>query len=318
MINEFLTTTAQTSAQPAEGGDSASLALVICTRNNARRLPALFDALSKLQCNRPWEFVLVDNGSTDGTRALIESLASRVCAPLRYAYEQTPGLGNARNAGVRATSNDVRVIAFTDDDCYPRPDFLEAVERCFREDPTLAFLGGQILLHDARDLPITIQTRRRRRRLRAGSFVRAGLIHGANFSCRKQAVLAVGGFDPLFGHGAMFCPEDVDMQARLLAAGFHGLYDPRPVVYHAHGRRGRDDARKIHRVYDYGRGAYFMKCLGMRGMAARCLVHWAGRMLRQHPARSWRELQAGMRYRALARSGLAQPLATGMPEQFGS
>ena len=158
----------------------------------------------------------------------------------------------------------------------------------------MGFLGGRILLHDQRDLAITIQTRSTHRRLHAGSFIH-GLIHGANFACRKQVILAVGGFDPLFGRGAMFCPKrrpampDISGRVRRPVRS-EARYLPRPRTASPRGC-----SQNPSRVRLWPRH-YFMKCLRMRGMAARCLVHWVGRMLLQNPARSVREVQAAIQF----------------------
>src|SRR3546814_9709199 len=64
-----------------------------------------------------------------------------------------------------------------------------------------------------------------------------------------------------FGAGTPFACEDVDALARAAAAGWRGAYDPRPLVYHHHGRKTREDALRLRRVYDTARGAYYAKCI---------------------------------------------------------
>jgi glycosyltransferase involved in cell wall biosynthesis len=44
------------------------LSLVICTRNRAPQLAESLQSLTRLQCQLPWELVVVDNGSTDETQ----------------------------------------------------------------------------------------------------------------------------------------------------------------------------------------------------------------------------------------------------------
>jgi glycosyltransferase involved in cell wall biosynthesis len=59
-----------------------------------------------------WEIVLVDNGSTDHTRSIIEEAASDL--PIRRCYEPQAGLSRARNAGLREAAGEY--ILWTDDD----------------------------------------------------------------------------------------------------------------------------------------------------------------------------------------------------------
>ena len=50
----------------------------------------------------------------------------------------------------------------------------------------------------------------------------------------------IGGFDERFGAATkFFSAEDTDAMARVLGAGWRGAYDPRPLVYHHHGRKVR-------------------------------------------------------------------------------
>ena len=102
------------------------VSVVMVTRDRRELLARALDALA-VQTRPADEVLVVDNGSSDGTGQL---LAERVHA------QQPPGLqlvpapaslsvAEARNAAVAASSGEV--IAFTDDDCRPRPQWLEAL-----------------------------------------------------------------------------------------------------------------------------------------------------------------------------------------------
>jgi glycosyltransferase involved in cell wall biosynthesis len=128
------------------------LSLVICTRNRAPQLAESLQSLTRLQCQLPWELVVVDNGSTDETRGVIKNHGKDLL--LKTVIEPQAGLGRARNQGWSVAQGDI--VVFTDDDCYPADDFLSSVVRCFEEDPSLGFIGGRILLYDPEDYRITI------------------------------------------------------------------------------------------------------------------------------------------------------------------
>lgn len=236
------------------------ITLVMSTRNRAERLMCSLEYFRALEPGVAWEAVLVDNGSTDATPALLAEFAAAMQPRARVLSVPQPGISRARNAGWRAARG--RIVAFTDDDCYAAPDFLRRIVDCFQEAPSLGYVGGRVLLHDRADYPITVQHLDRRLDLPARSYVRPGLLHGANLSVRRDALEAVGGFDERLGAGTRLQgAEDTDLVLRLSAHGFAGAYDPRPTVRHHHGRRTREEVTRLKRVYAFGDGAMYAKGL---------------------------------------------------------
>ena len=266
--------------------------LVICTWNRAPQLAETLKSLDRLTVPMTWELILVDNGSTDNTQEVMISYDSPVSK--RIVIEPLRGSGHARNAGWKAARGEV--VVYIDDDCYPAPDFLDMMAKAFDENPALGFVGGRVLLFDPTDYPITIQTRERRLDIRPGDFVPAGHIHGASMGFRRGALLQVGGFDNRFGTGTSFVCEDTDIQACLAAAGWHGAYDPRPVVYHHHKRKTKTEAVRLMRTYDRGRGAYYAKWIANSGTRRVYLKNWL-RAMRYQPIRTTlRELGAASEF----------------------
>jgi glycosyltransferase involved in cell wall biosynthesis len=249
--------------------------LVICTRNRAPQLAACLDAVAKIRCRRPWEIVIVDNGSHDDTRAVAARLLQDPAMRGRYVWEPIPGLSRARNAGVAASVGDI--VAFTDDDCYPAADFIERICDVFA-DRRIGFMGGRILLHDPRDYPLTVNESTETVRFAAGSVVPCAAVQGANMAFRRSALLAVRGFDPAFGAGTSFPAEDWDAVARICIAGWDGGYFPAPTVSHHHGRNAVDAQRQL-RAYHYASGAVYAKLLTLRDTRRPFAKHWARRIL---------------------------------------
>jgi GT2 family glycosyltransferase len=171
--------------------------------------------------------------------------------------EPRVGLSRARNKGWRAATGDI--IAFTDDDCYVDPNYVDAIFEAFQEDLRIGFVGGRILLFDATDYKITINESEVRQEFRPRIFVPTGAVQGANFAFRKTVLQRIGGFDERLGAGTPFPSEDIDMVASALWSGVIGVYDPRPLVYHHHGRKTWQEALMLMRTYDAGRGAYYAK-----------------------------------------------------------
>jgi hypothetical protein len=236
---------------------SPKLSIIVCTRNRGGYLPNTLQAYEKISTNLAWELILVDNGSTDSTSQILDKFAFNTSIHMRLISEQRVGVSRAKNKGWQYATGEI--IAFTDDDCYPKSDFIDAVWDSFAE-AQLDYLGGRVLLYDPADLPITIQLREDRYSLPPASFIEPGLIHGANMAFRRQVLLTVGGFDEFFGPGTNLpASEDTDLISRISAAGFWGAYDPRPVVYHHHRRRTQEQLATLMRSYDVGRGAHYMK-----------------------------------------------------------
>jgi GT2 family glycosyltransferase len=122
---------------------------------------------------------------------------------------------------------------------------------------------------------------------------------------RREALERIGGFDERLGAGTPFPSEDLDAAAAALWAGYSGVYDPRPVVYHDHGRRTADAATALMASYDAGRGAYYAKNVLRSQTRSTYLRAWAGSIKRdvfqslpqrRLPVQSMRELRSGLRF----------------------
>jgi glycosyltransferase involved in cell wall biosynthesis len=272
---------------------SPAVSLVVCTRDRAASLPACLDAIAAMRPALSWELVLVDNDSSDETPRVLADFAASAPFPVSLVRESRRGLASARNAGVRVAR--APLLAFTDDDCYPASDYLDAWAAVF-DDPAVSFGGGRVLLHDPDDYPITIRTDTEPTPVEPHGFIEPGLVQGANMAFRRDVVLALGGFDPALGPGGLFNFEDLDMASRAAAAGYAGGYFPGPVVRHHHRRRLMRDVEALQRSYDGGRGAYFASLL-LRRQAPRALArHLRASLAYKTAGVVLRELKAAAHY----------------------
>jgi glycosyltransferase involved in cell wall biosynthesis len=271
-----------------------NLSLVICTRNRAARLAETLKRVSAIRSKLDWELVIVDNGSSDQTNEVVRKFAATLDRPVQLIYKPDRGVSCARNASWQSAKSDI--VAYIDDDCYPAEDYVDAVFDFFSTDPRLGFVGGRILLHDPTDFKLTIQESLERQSFPPESFIRPGAIHGANLAFRRAALGEVGGYDPWFGPGALFIAEEVELLARISAAGWTGAYDPKPLVYHHHGRKTKGDERRLMRSYHRGRGAYYAKCILNERMRQVYVRNW----LLTRRCHSWKtsalEIVAGLEY----------------------
>jgi glycosyltransferase involved in cell wall biosynthesis len=237
------------------------VSLIICTRDRCQKLVLCLESVQRIAFDRSWEFIIVDNGSTDETAAIVSEFIKTTNVRAIYLFEPKPGKSTGLNTALRVAQG--QLLAFTDDDCYPAPDFLSQVWSAF-DDPSVGYIGGRIMLHDPADYPITIYESMTPRTFPAKSFVCAGCVQGANMAFRRRVLLDIGGFDPVFGPGAMFpAAEETEAVSRASAMGWKGEYRPEVVVRHHHGRNAAD-AAALWKWYAIGIGAFHMKIL-LRG-----------------------------------------------------
>jgi len=117
--------------------------VIICTRNRAKQLAEVLESATAMSVppGLHWEFIVVDNGSTDDTAGTVARFADRL--PIRCVREERPGLSSARNCGVRAARG--AYICWTDDDVVIDPNWLSAYVEAFRRHPEAAVFGGRVI-----------------------------------------------------------------------------------------------------------------------------------------------------------------------------
>ncbi|MDR3472002.1 MAG: glycosyltransferase family 2 protein [Devosia sp.] len=248
------------------------ISAILCTRNRSSQLALALEQFGNVEYDGQFELIVVNNGSSDDTSNVIASFASRSDFPVTEVKEATPGLANARNAGVAASSGSV--IVFTDDDCYVDRHFLTEMTRPFKWDH-IGFVGGRIVLHDETDARMTIRLDERPMTYLRANFIGPGHIQGAAMAFRRDVLEQIGGFDPLFGSGAHFPAEDFDSILRASQSGWYGIYWPDALVRHHHGRK-TEDVPALVKAYSIGRGAVFAKLLFRQHAfkIARQMLYW--------------------------------------------
>ncbi|WP_185983290.1 glycosyltransferase [Aureimonas mangrovi] len=218
------------------------ITLVMCTRNRAEQLRRVLDSAAAMRVPEglAWEFVLVDNGSTDHTREVVESYADRL--PIRWVSEPVAGLSNARNRGVAEAKGEY--ICWTDDDVVIDPEWLAAYAQAFDEHPEAAFFGGVIEPVLEGEQPDWFQENRQalyallaERDLGADPIALAEegnrLPYGANYALRG-AEQRRHLYDPDLGvsPGQKRLGEEVDVVLKVIGDGGTGIWVPGSRVRH--------------------------------------------------------------------------------------
>jgi GT2 family glycosyltransferase len=186
-----------------------------------------------------WKVLVVDNNSTDDTRAVVLDFAKRYPHIFSYVFEPKPGKSNALNRGIRETNADV--FAFMDDDVQVEPDWLNKLTRVFG-DPAYSGSGGRIVPESTFNPPVWLETSGHYALAPLAMFdlgLEAGELKeppfGTNMAFRSEMFSKHGGFRTDLGPqpGGDIKNEDVEFGARLLAAGEHFWYEPNAIVYHS-------------------------------------------------------------------------------------
>lgn len=230
------------------------VSVILCTKDRAQSLERCLKAFRAIQSSHAWELIIVDNGSSDSTPDVVERARALQDMRIIYVHEKEPGKSRAGNTGLMASCGNL--LLFTDDDCYPAADFIDAAVFGM-EKHGVDYFGGRVLLYDPEDAPFTIRTETEARLIPPGSVVPSGLLFGANMGFRRSLFEKIGGFNELLGVGTpLRAAEDTELFNRASAAGFSGGYIPEPTVHHHHGRKPAD-IPALSRTHDIGRGGFY-------------------------------------------------------------
>ena len=193
-----------------------------------------------------FEIVVVDDGHDEETRTLVEALGAHTRAPVLRYLRASAGRGPAvaRNAGWRAAW--APLIAFTDDDSLPAPDWLRCGTAAFEHGDAperLMAVSGRVVVPPRDGAPHARPTDH--------ELSTRGLEHAefvcANAFVRKSALQAVGGFDERFQRAWR---EEPDLQFRLLeAGGTIGRSEEAVVVYAVPPEPWGASLRRQHNAY---------------------------------------------------------------------
>ena len=207
----------------------------VTVRNDREGLRILLDALAK-QARAPDEVIVVDAASTDGTRELAEAYARAASFPVTVeSFPCTRGAGRARIVALARGD----LVAFTDADCEPPPEWLARYEAAWQGEAALG--GPNRSPEGASALQQAVED--------VMAHTEAASFHGVN-TCNalysRQALVAAGNF------ADMQVAEDPDVNARLAARGGTLRRIDNPVLQ----RRRATWRALVRQHYDYGKGAW--------------------------------------------------------------
>ncbi|MEM7650040.1 MAG: glycosyltransferase, partial [Cyanobacteria bacterium P01_A01_bin.70] len=214
------------------------ISAIICTHNREDYLGAAIDSLLE-QDFADYEVIVVDNASTDSTRAIVEA---RLPHPrLQYVYEANLGLSVARNAGAAVAKGEI--LAYLDDDAEASGGWLTALAQIYEQDTTVAIAGGKVtLIWPPNCTPPNWISTGMTGNLGAydlGNEIvyieQPGLTpRGLNYSITADFLEKIGGFDVNLGRVGknLLSNEELYMTEKALNMGYRVAYLPDALVAH--------------------------------------------------------------------------------------
>ena len=184
------------------------ISLVIPAHNEEAFIGDCLDSAIQQSQGRFHEIVVVDNVSTDRTAEV-----ARARLGVRVVREDQKGITHARQRGLEETTGDF--VAYIDADTRLPAQWFDVAERAFKENPKAVSLSGPARYWDGTIL----------QRVVMGCFwwisapltyrIVGYMVFGANFIAKRDALLAIGGFD----RSIEFYGEDTDIARRLSKVG---------------------------------------------------------------------------------------------------
>src|SRR6516165_6395993 len=246
----------------APAADWPKISVVVCTYNGARMLRQCLDGLARLDYPN-CEVIVVNDGSTDGTADIARDY------PVRLINQPNQGLSAARNTGLAASEREI--VAYTDDDAYPHRYWLRYLAAAFGRTAHVG-IGGPNLpppgdgfvaecIANTPGNPIHVLL----------SDEVAEHIPGCNMAYRKEALVAISGFDPRFRAAG----DDVDICWRLQDRGWTIGFCPTAMVWH----HRRNSIRAFWKQqYGYGKAEAQLEDKWPQRCNALGHIGWAGRI----------------------------------------
>jgi glycosyltransferase involved in cell wall biosynthesis len=203
--------------------EARSASIIIPTFNGASRIGNCLDALVKQAAGRNVEILVVNDGSTDNTEAVVQRYSG-----VRLITQANAGPAAARNRGALKARG--TIILFTDDDCVPMPAWLDAMIEPF-EDPEVVGVKGVYRTRQKRLAARFVQIEYEDRyRLMAG-LPCIDFIDTYSAAFRRDRFLEMTGYDTSF---PVACAEDIELSYRMSARGWKMKFAPAAIVYHTH------------------------------------------------------------------------------------
>jgi glucosyl-dolichyl phosphate glucuronosyltransferase len=238
-----------------------SLSVIICTRNRANDLANCLQELSaQSRAFKDVEIIVVDNGSSDNTRQIVERFMLSSLPPINYTVEAKEGLCAARNRGRGVARGEV--LAYVDDDAVPHAGWVAAIREHFANRLSDC-IAGRVEVRAQGNLPEWFTPNLLHilgktdfgENMRRLNFPECPT--GCNFALRADVFDRLGGFDERL----KYYHDEAEFFARASAIGLLTMYRSDVAIDHciSPARLSKSSLRKKARMM--GKGAGMAKTL---------------------------------------------------------
>ena len=211
------------------------VSVIIPVYNSSKYIQKAIDSVLA-QTYSNYEIIVVDDGSTDNTKAKLEQYKDKI----RYVYQENQGSAAARNTGIKLAQGEL--IAFLDaDDLWSMSQKLEKQVACFVSDPDLGGVntGWRIIDESGKHIK-TVQPWHKAPKLDLETWLKKKCVRTSAMIFRREWLEKVGGFDPEIRQS-----HDVDLILRLSLAGCKTIWlKEETVCYRQHGENTTKDSLK--------------------------------------------------------------------------
>jgi O-antigen biosynthesis protein len=206
------------------------VSVIVCSYNGAKTLGDCLKSLDEIQYPN-FEIVLVDDGSTDRTQEIVkEWQAARMNAkaPPHFVniVQRNMGLSYARNVGAQAAGGEI--LAYTDGDCMPDPDWLYYLVAVLLSGDFAGVGGPNISPPAVNSVQAAVAASPGGPSHVLLTDVVAEHVPGCNMAFWRWAFDLAGGFDPEYRKAG----DDVDFCWRLQTRGGVVAFSPSAIVWH--------------------------------------------------------------------------------------
>jgi glycosyltransferase involved in cell wall biosynthesis len=293
----------------------AELVVVFATHNGADWIGEVLAGYAQQDCAAfGWALLVVDNASTDATRAILDIWTDRI--PMVVLEEPRPGKNVALNHALEAISNPVCDFIFTDDDAVPAPDYLARWKETLAARPDCQLFGGTVL-PDFRGFDDTLARRYEpwhdeiyARNCRASGPIAPKEIFGPNMAVSGTLIRRGFRFDETIGPSSADAAYPMGSETEFCArvareTGARAWFSSAAQVRHIVRPNQTREAFILGRAYRHGRGVALMgRYCGRRKACATLkarahivllsLLSWSGHVSARWNSAWYRGFHAGL------------------------